>query len=103
MSTTNQTTTNTTNTNTNQTQNLNPKYYENKELESFIESNYVSIKDGETKVLQFVPDKTKIVEKPDFNGKITNRAQFTVIEINDINNRREKTLELSPLTYIENI
>ncbi len=55
MSTTNQTTTNTTNTNTNQTQNLNPKYYENKELESFIESNYVSIKDGETKVLQYGP------------------------------------------------
>jgi hypothetical protein len=40
--------------------------------------------------------KTKIIEKPDFNGKIAKRAQFTVIQVNDAN-RRERTFELSRL------
>ena len=44
-------------------------YYQNKEIESFIESNYVSIKDRETKVFEFLADRTKVVDKADFNGK----------------------------------
>jgi hypothetical protein len=68
--------------------------YENKELEKFIEGNYIGIKDGETRVLQFLPNKTKIVEKNDFNGKPTKRVQFTAIDINDAQ-RLEKIFELS--------
>jgi hypothetical protein len=33
--------------------------YQSKEIESFIESSWVSIKDKETKVLEFIPGKTK--------------------------------------------
>jgi hypothetical protein len=90
--------TNQTNSNQNQNQNQNTTttiYYENKDLEQFIESNYVSFKDQETKVLEFVPNKTNIVDKTDFNCKPTKRVQFTVIDINDINRRRERILELS--------
>jgi hypothetical protein len=70
--------------------------YQNKDLESFIESSYLTIKDGETKVLEFVPNLTRIIEKPDFNGKMAKRAQFTVIEVNDAN-RKQKIFELSRL------
>jgi hypothetical protein len=70
--------------------------YENKELEQLIAegNNYVSIKDGETRVLQFTPEKTDIVQKLDFNGKPTKRVQFVAFEINDPN-MREKKFELS--------
>jgi hypothetical protein len=90
------TTSNTTTTNLNQNQNQSSSSYQNKELEEFIQSNYLSIKDGETKVLQFMTNKTKVIEKPDFTGKPSKRAQFTVIEINDAN-RKERLLELSRL------
>jgi hypothetical protein len=70
-------------------------YYQNKELESFIESNYVSIKDRETKVLEFLADRTKVVDKTDFNGKPTKRVQFIVIDINDTKQRKEKIFEVS--------
>jgi hypothetical protein len=84
------------NTNTNTTSSAAQTFYKNAELENFIESNYVSIKDGETKVLQFITDKTKVIEKPDFNGKPSKRAQFVIIEVNDVN-RKERLLELSRL------
>jgi hypothetical protein len=70
-------------------------YYQNKELESFIESNYVSIKDRETKVFEFLANRTKIVDKMDFNGKPANRVQFIVIDVNDTAQRREKIYEVS--------
>ena len=56
-------------TNNQQEQTQTPSYYQNKEIESFIESNYVSIKDRETKVFEFLADRTKVVDKADFNGK----------------------------------
>jgi hypothetical protein len=68
--------------------------YKNLEIESFIESGWVSIKDRETRVLEFIPNKTKIIEKPDFNGKLTKRAQFVVIDINDMS-RKERFFEVS--------
>jgi hypothetical protein len=46
--------------------------YENKELEDFIEGEYVTIRDGESRVLEFIKNKTKLVDKTDFNGKPTN-------------------------------
>jgi hypothetical protein len=69
-------------------------YYQNKDIESFIESSYVSIKDRETKVLEFLADRTKVVDKTDFNGKPTKRVQFIVIDINDPQHK-EKTFEVS--------
>ena len=41
-------------------------HYQNKEIEDLLESNWISIKDGETRVLQFIPNKSKVVEKTDF-------------------------------------
>jgi hypothetical protein len=69
-------------------------YYQNKEIESFIENNWISIKDRETKVLEFVPGKTKVVDKTDFNGKPVKKVQFVVIDINDMQ-RKEKYFEVS--------
>ena len=41
---------------------------QNRSIEDLIESNWISIKDGETMVLQFIPDKSKVIEKTDFAG-----------------------------------
>jgi hypothetical protein len=70
-------------------------YYQNKEIESFIESNYVSIKDRETKVFEFLANRAKVVHKTDFNGKPTKRVQFIVIDVNDTEQRKEKIFEVS--------
>jgi hypothetical protein len=56
--------------------------YHNKEIESFIESNYISIKDGETRVLQFMSDKTEVIDKTDFNGRPVKKVRFHVIDVN---------------------
>ena len=80
------------------TNNQQPVLYQNKEIESLLESSWISIKDRETAVLEFLtgPGKIRILEKPDFNNKLTKRVQFTVIDINDAQ-RKEKTLELSKI------
>ena len=62
---------------TNQTSNTSTALsYQSKEIESFIESSWISIKDKETKVLEFIPGKTKVVDKIDFNGKPKKNMQF---------------------------
>jgi hypothetical protein len=53
--------------------------YENKELEDFIEGEYVNIKDSESRVLEF-KGKEKLVDKTDFNGKPTKKVQFIVTD-----------------------
>ena len=68
--------------------------YENKELEDFIEGEYVNIRDGESRVLEFVKGKEKIVDKTDFNGNPTKRVQFLVVDPQDPQ-RNEKKFELS--------
>jgi hypothetical protein len=80
---------------TNNQQQTQTSYYQNKEIESFIESNYVSIKDRETKVFEFLANRAKVVDKVDFNGKPTKRVQFIVIDINDTEQRKEKIFEVS--------
>jgi hypothetical protein len=60
----------------------------------FIQSDYVNIKDGESKVLEFITGKTKMVDKLDFNGKPTKRVQFVVIDTQD-QQRSERKFELS--------
>jgi hypothetical protein len=60
----------------------------------FIQSDYINIKDGESKVLEFITEKTKMVDKLDFNGKPTKRVQFVVIDTQDPQ-RSERKFELS--------
>ena len=74
--------------------NTNRQAYQNKDIEDLIESNWISIKDGETTVLQFVPDKSKVIEKTDFNGKPVKKAQFCVTDINQ-HAGKEKFFEVS--------
>ena len=68
--------------------------YENKEVEDFIEGDYVNIKDNESRTLEFVANKTKLVDKTDFNGKPTKKVQFIVIDPDDPE-QRERKFELS--------
>ena len=67
--------------------------YQNKEIEDLIESNWINIKDGETRVLQFITDKSKVVDKTDFAGKPTKKVQFCVTDINKPG--KEKYFEVS--------
>ena len=39
-----------------------------KEIEEFIEGDYITIREGESRVLEFDIDKIKLVDKTDFNG-----------------------------------
>jgi hypothetical protein len=84
--------------NTNQSQSTsNPQTnskYVNPEIEMFIQSDYVNIKEGESKTLEFIVTKTKLVDKLDFNGKPTKMVQFVVINSQDPQ-RTERKLELS--------
>ena len=68
--------------------------YQNKEIESFLESNWISIKDGETsRVLQFIPEKSKVIDKSDFNGRPIRKVQFCVTDTNQPG--KEKFFEVS--------
>ena len=67
---------------------------QNKELEEFIEGDYISIKEGELKVLEFDINKVKLVDKTDFNGNPVKKVQFLVIDPQD-EQQREKKFELS--------
>jgi hypothetical protein len=60
----------------------------------FIQSDYVNIKEGESKTFEFIPSKTKVVDKLDFNGKPAKKVQFIVIDSQDPQ-RTERKLELS--------
>ena len=40
----------------------------NKQIEEFIEGDYITIKDGESRVLEFNINKIKLEDKTDFNG-----------------------------------
>lgn len=66
----------------------------NKEIEEFIEGDYISIKEGESRVLEFGINKMKLVDKTDFNGNPVRKVQFLVIDPQDPE-RREKKFELS--------
>lgn len=76
-------------------QNQANQVYHNKEIESLIESEYEkSIQENESRIYEFVVGKEKVVEKPDFNGKLTKKVQFIVLRSNDPE-RKEKKFELS--------
>ena len=69
--------------------------YTNREIEELIESEYEkSIPENESRVYKFIAGKEKVVEKPDFNGKLTKRVQFIVVRMDDPE-RKEKKLELA--------
>jgi hypothetical protein len=67
---------------------------QNKELEDFIEGDYISIKEGESRVLEFDIHKIKLVDKTDFNGNPIKKVQFIVINPEDPEGRGKK-FELS--------
>jgi hypothetical protein len=71
--------------------------YHNKEFEDFIESDYEkSIPENESRTYEFIVGKEKLVEKPDFTGRLTKKAQFVVINQNDPA-KKEKKFELSKM------
>ena len=64
------------------------------EIEEFIEGDYITIKEGESRVLEFDINKMKLVDKTDFNGNPVKKVQFIVTNPEDPQ-RREKKFELS--------
>ena len=66
----------------------------NKEIEEFIEGDYITIREGESRVLEFDINELKLVDRTDFNGNPLRKVQFLVIDPQD-QQRREKKFELS--------
>ena len=60
--------------------------YRNKEIEAFLESEYVNIQEGESRVLEFLKNKEKVVKKPDFNGNPIEK-----VNIHSNRSRRSRT------------
>jgi hypothetical protein len=75
--------------------------YQNKEIEAFIESEYISIRDDESRILEFLKNREKVVDKIDFNGKPTKKMQFIVVNPEDPE-RKEKKFEL-PKKHVSRI
>jgi hypothetical protein len=67
---------------------------QNKEIEEFIEGEYITIKEGESRTLEFDINKIKLEDKTDFNGNPVKKVQFLVMDPQD-QQRREKKFELS--------
>ena len=67
---------------------------QNKEIEDFIEGDYITIKEGESRVLEFDINKVKLVDRTDFNGSPIRKVQFIVVNPED-SARRERKFELS--------
>lgn len=66
-------------------------YYNNKEIEAFIESDYININDGEPpRTLEFLKNREKVIDKPDFNGKPTISVQFIVGNPDDPQRKEKK-------------
>jgi hypothetical protein len=70
---------------------------QNKELEEFIEGDYITIREGESRVLEFDINKVKLVDRTDFNGSPMKKVQFIVVANLDDpqQQRRERKFELS--------
>ena len=51
------------------------------ELESEKQSEYLKLKDGEVRVLQFDTKQIKLVDS-EFNGNVTKRVEYKVIDVN---------------------
>jgi uncharacterized protein involved in exopolysaccharide biosynthesis len=66
----------------------------NKEIEEFIEGEYITIREDESRILEFDINKIKLEDKTDFNGNPVKKVQFIVINPEDLQ-RREKKFELS--------
>jgi hypothetical protein len=66
----------------------------NKEIEEFIEGDYITIKEGESRIREFDINKVKLMDKTDFNGNPVKKVQFVVTDPEDPE-RREKKFELS--------
>jgi hypothetical protein len=69
-----------------------------KEIEEFIEGDYITIKERELRVLEFDINKVNLVDKTDFNGNPVKKVQFIVTNPEDPQ-RREMKFELSKNMY----
>ena len=80
----------------NQTSTGTSTIYQNKEIEEFLQSDYVNIKDGESRTLEFLKNRETIVDKKDFNGLPLKRVQFIVTDTtNPTLERKERKFEVS--------
>jgi hypothetical protein len=61
-----------------------------KEIEDFIEGDYITIREGESRILEFDINKLKLVDKTDFNGNPVKKVQFLVINPQDEQQREKK-------------
>ena len=68
---------------------------EREKLEDFHEGNYVNIEEGQTRTLEFSPDKVKVVDKTSMFGTPTKKVQYTVRDLQRSTIQTEKILELS--------
>jgi hypothetical protein len=73
---------------------------QNKVLEEFIEGDYITIREGESRTLQFDINKVSLVDRTDFNGSPMKKVQFIVVVANPDDpqqqqQRRERKFELS--------
>jgi hypothetical protein len=74
---------------------------QNKELEDFIEGDYITIKEDESRILEFDINKIKLVDRTDFNGSPMKKVQFIVVVVANPEDpqqqqqRRERKFELS--------
>jgi hypothetical protein len=66
----------------------------NREIEDFIEGDYITIREGKSRTLEFDINKMKLVDKTDFNGNPVKKVQFLVVDPQD-EQQREKKFELS--------
>jgi hypothetical protein len=79
-----------------------PKAYKiSTDIQDYIESEYLKIEDGQTRTLEFLPNRTTLENKTDFSGKPTQRAQFIVIDLEREDQRRkEQKFQQLPKKYV---
>jgi hypothetical protein len=66
----------------------------NKEIEGFIEGDYITIRESESRTLEFDINKIRLVDKTDLNGNPVKKVEFIVKDTVD-SQRRDKKFELS--------
>jgi hypothetical protein len=64
-------------------------------VEDFLEGTYISIRDGESRTLEFSLDKTSVIEKLDFNGNPVKKVQFLVKDPSRGPDQQDKKFQLS--------
>jgi hypothetical protein len=82
---------------------LSPKAKENLQRNAQLrqkDSKFIKLQPGEKRILQFDPEKIEQIEA-EFNGRKTQRYQYTVTEPNSSSNQEEKYLTVGKRTSEE--